>query len=63
MAAPELRLSALPMLTAVEQAQLFGEWNTPDATFAAAPALHGLFERQAAARPNAVALVYAVEQP
>ena len=61
-AAPELRLSSLPMLTAAERGQLLAEWNETGRAFVASPALHRIFERQAALRPDAVAVVYEVEE-
>ena len=56
-AAPELPLAQLPLLGAAERHQLMAEWND---TASGAPrrTLHALFEEQAAARPDAVALVW-----
>jgi amino acid adenylation domain-containing protein len=60
--AADLRLSDLPLLTAGERTQLLAEWNRPDASFAAEPCLHRLFEEQARRHPKAVAVVYEVEE-
>jgi len=59
--AADLQLSDLPLLTADERDQLLREWNT-DATFAAEPCLHRLFEEQARRHPKNVAVVYELEE-
>jgi amino acid adenylation domain-containing protein len=56
----EMRLSALPLLTEPERKQLI-EWNSTQVTYPAAAYVHQLFEKQAEARPNAVALVFEEE--
>jgi amino acid adenylation domain-containing protein len=61
-ASPDLRLAELPMLTPEEQRQLLAGWNAVDREFPAGPALHRIFEEQAALHPNAVAVVYEVEE-
>ncbi|MCP4658545.1 MAG: amino acid adenylation domain-containing protein, partial [bacterium] len=60
---PEQRLGELPLLTPAAQRQLLLEWNDSAAPYPAAT-IHELFERQAATRPEAVAVVCAgsVEQ-
>ncbi len=55
--APELPLSRLPLLSAAERQQAVVEWNDTEADLPSQP-LHRLFEEQAAARPDAVALVW-----
>jgi amino acid adenylation domain-containing protein len=52
---PAARLSALPLLTAAERAQL-AEWNDTG-SFPAGPRLHDLVEEQAARTPDAEAVV------
>jgi amino acid adenylation domain-containing protein len=56
-AAPETPLSRLPLLAEAERHQLVAEWND---TASAYPrrAVHRLFEEQAAARPQAVAVAW-----
>jgi amino acid adenylation domain-containing protein len=54
-AAPELPLSSLPLLSAPERHQLVAEWNDTASGFPLRP-VHRLFEEQAAARPDAVAV-------
>ncbi len=56
-ASPELPLSRLPFLSAAERHQLFVEWNDTESAFPRR-SLHRLFEEQAAARPEAVAIVW-----
>ncbi|HSU82989.1 MAG TPA: amino acid adenylation domain-containing protein, partial [Thermoanaerobaculia bacterium] len=56
-AAPELPLSRLPLLGEAERHQMLAEWNDTASAFPRR-ALHKLFEEQAAARPNAVAVVW-----
>jgi amino acid adenylation domain-containing protein len=59
MAADEqTRLSALPLLTAEQRRQLLVDFNATDAVFPTGQLAHQLFEAQAAARPEAVALVF-----
>ena len=61
---PEQRLSELPVLPAAERERLLVEWNDTATSFVPEGApltLHGLFEAQAAAAPDAVALV--VDRP
>ncbi|MDE1147119.1 MAG: amino acid adenylation domain-containing protein [Azospirillaceae bacterium] len=53
--APQRRLWELPLLTAAERHLLAG-WNATTAAFPPEPAMPLLFERQAVARPDAVAV-------
>ncbi|MEA2613843.1 MAG: hypothetical protein QOI52_1802, partial [Chloroflexota bacterium] len=52
---PELPLSCLPLLSAPERHQLVVEWNDTASGFPLRP-VHRLFEEQARARPDAVAV-------
>jgi amino acid adenylation domain-containing protein len=54
-ASPELPLSSLPLLSAPERHQLVAEWNDTESGFPLR-SVHRLFEEQAAARPDAVAV-------
>ena len=56
-AAPELPLSRLPLLGEAERHQMLAEWNDTASAFPRRT-LHKLFEEQAAARPDAVAVVW-----
>ncbi len=56
-AAPELPLSRLPLLGESERHQMLVEWNDTASAFPRR-ALHKLFEEDAAARPDAVAVVW-----
>ncbi|HKH46416.1 MAG TPA: DUF1800 family protein, partial [Thermoanaerobaculia bacterium] len=56
-AAPELPLSRLPLLGEAERHQMLAEWNDTASAFPRR-ALHKLFEEQAAARPDAPAVVW-----
>ena len=58
---PDRRLSALPLLSAAERQQLIAEWNDTLAVDSRARCLHQLCERQAALRPECVALVHGRE--
>lgn len=60
-AQPEQRLSALPLLTEVEYAQLLA-WNTTGSEYPHERCLHELFEAQVACTPEAVAIVCKDEQ-
>ncbi|HJR08608.1 MAG TPA: non-ribosomal peptide synthase/polyketide synthase [Pyrinomonadaceae bacterium] len=61
-AAPERRISALPMLGEAEQRQLLSEWNPAFESDAPAACLHHLFEAQAKRRPDRIALVFEDQQ-
>ena len=56
-AAPELPLSRLPLLGEAERHQMLAEWNDTASAFPHRT-LHKLFEEQAAARPDAPAVVW-----
>ncbi len=53
---PDQAVTHMPLLTAMEQQQILREWNTGSAKFASDAAIHELFERRAAAAPDAIAL-------
>ncbi|HEX6096257.1 MAG TPA: non-ribosomal peptide synthase/polyketide synthase [Thermoanaerobaculia bacterium] len=48
----------LPLLSAPEREQLLAGFNAPEAAYPQDALIHELFERQAAARPDAVAVVF-----
>jgi amino acid adenylation domain-containing protein len=56
-AAPERTVADLPLLSGVELHQLTAAWSGPEVTYREAVPLHSLFEAQAAARPDKVALI------
>ncbi|PHM11385.1 non-ribosomal peptide synthetase [Nostoc sp. 'Peltigera malacea cyanobiont' DB3992] len=58
---PEERISQLPLLTQLEQQQLFGEWNT-QANYPCDKCIHQLFEEQCLSNPDAVAVVFDNQQ-
>jgi amino acid adenylation domain-containing protein len=58
---PGRRVSELPLLTAGEQEQLLVDWNRPPLDYPDEGFVHRLFETQAAATPEAVAVVFAGE--
>ncbi len=58
---PDRRLSALPLLAAAERQQLIAEWNDTLAVDSRALCLHQLCNRQAALRPECVAVVHGRE--
>ncbi|HEX8904832.1 MAG TPA: condensation domain-containing protein, partial [Longimicrobiaceae bacterium] len=55
---PDVRLSAVGLLSRAERARVVEEWNRTGAAFPAGATLHGLVEAQAARTPGAVALVF-----
>jgi amino acid adenylation domain-containing protein len=55
---PQERIDQLPMLTAVEQHQLFVEWNDTQADYPEDKSIHQLFEQQVELTPDAVAVVF-----
>src|SRR6185295_5698922 len=61
LAAPERRLSDLPLLSAAERQQLHGEWQDSNAPVPTG-CLHELFAAQAARTPGATALVFGEER-
>ncbi|HKH43205.1 MAG TPA: amino acid adenylation domain-containing protein [Thermoanaerobaculia bacterium] len=54
---PGRRLSALPLLSAAEQHQLFAEWNDTDVPFPRQPFVHQMLAEHARRRPEALAVV------
>jgi amino acid adenylation domain-containing protein len=58
---PDARIADLPLLTDVEQRQL-AAWNATGAEYQAERCAHQLFEAQARATPDALALVFEGEQ-
>lgn len=61
-AAPDQRLSVLPLLTPAERHRLLVEWNNTQADFPRDQCVHQLFEARAARNPNATAVVFENEQ-
>ncbi|MBW8875034.1 MAG: amino acid adenylation domain-containing protein, partial [Acidobacteria bacterium] len=59
---PSLRVSALPLLTAAEAAQVGAEWNDTAAIYPAAQTLTALLAAQARRSPDAVALSFVGEE-
>jgi amino acid adenylation domain-containing protein len=57
-AAPDARLSALPLLSAAERHRLVVEWNDTAAEYPREKCVHELFVAQATRSPDAVAVVY-----
>jgi amino acid adenylation domain-containing protein len=55
---PDKRLSDLPLLTGTEKHQLLTEWNATQFHYPEDKCLHQLFEAQADAMPEAIALVF-----
>ena len=58
---PQRRVSTLPFLTDAERTTLLDEWNRTEAPYPP-ECVHELFERQARARPDAVAVVHGDRQ-
>ncbi len=58
---PDLRLSALPLLTDAERRQMLVEWNATGAEFPRDEPFHRLFESRAMQGPEAAALTFAGE--
>ncbi|NJO96370.1 MAG: amino acid adenylation domain-containing protein [Pleurocapsa sp. CRU_1_2] len=61
-AAPEQRISELPLLSEAEQHQLLVEWNDTWAEYPLKQCIHQLFEEQVERSPDAVAVVYKDER-
>jgi amino acid adenylation domain-containing protein len=59
---PDVAISELALLSAEERAQQLVEWNDTAVSYARDLTLHERFEAQAAATPEAIALVYEAEQ-
>ena len=61
-AAPEQRLSDLPLLTEAERQQLLIEWNETRTAYPRDKCLHELFEEQARCTPATVAVVFGEQE-
>jgi amino acid adenylation domain-containing protein len=61
-AAPEARLTALPLLTAAERQQLVEEWSHAETVPRLSGTLHGVFAAQAARTPAATAVIAGTER-
>ncbi|MEH2221574.1 non-ribosomal peptide synthase/polyketide synthase [Nostoc sp.] len=59
---PQQQISQLPMLTAVEQQQLFVQWNDTQADYPQDLCIHQLFEEQVKHTPNAIAVIFENQQ-
>jgi amino acid adenylation domain-containing protein len=59
---PNRRIAELPVLTEPERHQILVEWNGPVVSYPRDRCVHELVEAQAAATPDAVALVHAEQQ-
>ena len=59
---PETRLPDLPLLTEAEHRQLLVDWNDTAVSFPKDKCIHELFEAQAAATPQAVAVIHEDKQ-
>jgi amino acid adenylation domain-containing protein len=59
---PDLSISTLPILTAVEQQQLLVDWNDTQADYPQEQCVHQLFEAQVNKTPDAIAVVCGFEQ-
>src|ERR1051325_3733290 len=56
LAAPDARISSLRLMGPAEQKQVLQTWNDTARDYAGPQLVHALFERQAGATPNAVAV-------
>jgi len=61
-AAPDTRLSNLPLLSAAEEAQLLQEWNQTQRPYPREQCIHQLFEAQVQQQPGAIALRFGDQQ-
>src|SRR5579863_6408186 len=59
---PDRRVSALPVMTEGERAQVVEEWNRTGVSYPAGQCIHEIVEAQAARTPEAVAVVCGGEQ-
>ncbi|MFB2838245.1 amino acid adenylation domain-containing protein, partial [Floridanema evergladense] len=59
---PQMPISQLPMLTAVEQQQLLIEWNNTETNYPIDKSVHQLFEEQVEKTPDAIAVVFENQQ-
>jgi amino acid adenylation domain-containing protein/FkbM family methyltransferase len=55
-AAPDTRISALPLMSDAERTRILETWNDTNAAWPTTATLHGLFEEQVRRRPQAVAV-------
>jgi amino acid adenylation domain-containing protein len=55
---PDQRLSALPLVGPAELQRMLVEWNATATDYPRGRSIHGLFQEQAAATPDAVAVVF-----
>ncbi|MEA2174981.1 MAG: hypothetical protein QOD00_2573 [Blastocatellia bacterium] len=55
---PDARINDLPLLTHGEQQQLLHQWNGPTRQPSTTALVHQLFERQAAARHDSIAVIF-----
>jgi amino acid adenylation domain-containing protein len=58
---PDRAVSRLPMLSSAERRRLLVEWNQTEADYPRDKTVHALFEEQAAATPDAVAISFGEE--
>jgi len=61
-AGSDKRLSDLPLLTEAERHQVLIDWNETRSELPPERTIHGLFERQAAETPDAVAVIFGNQQ-
>jgi amino acid adenylation domain-containing protein len=61
-AAPELRIDALPLLTAGEREEMLVAWNQTAADYPSDSCVHEMFERHAGRTPEKVAAVFEGQQ-
>ena len=61
-AAPDQRISQLPLLTETERHQLLVEWNDTAVDYPSDKCVHQLFEEQVERTPDAVAVVFEEQQ-
>jgi len=59
---PDQRISHLPLLTGVEQHQLFVEWNASTTDYSYDKCIHQLFEAQVERTPDNIAVVFEDQQ-
>jgi natural product biosynthesis luciferase-like monooxygenase protein len=62
LAQPDTPLGALPLLTPAEERMLLVEWNDTERALDEGTTMHGLFECQARATPDATAIVFGDER-
>ena len=59
---PQRRVVDLPLLTAIEQQELFIDWNRTQTAYPQDRCIHHLFEQQAARSPDAIAVTFEEQQ-